>query len=174
MFSSLTIDQIIIWMFNSKTSIHTSYIVLEIPWEPFSLLMVSLMLANGSYHWLVIKWSLPCLTMRHSLAWLDSYYRSRDGDQGPGSSFIHPSYMELLNILYCKHRSIGGCIHTMSFVDTDLHMYLCTGSLRHLCSEDGNSYLNDDYILHCNIREIVSGLWLQSARTLVTRNLLWH
>lgn len=88
--------------------------------------------------------------MRLSLTRLDSYYKSIDGDQDPGCSFIHPGCMELLNIHDRKHRSIVGRIHTMLSIDMDLQMYLCTTSLRHLCSEYGNTYLNDEY-LHCNI-----------------------
>jgi len=79
--------------------------------------------------------------MRHLLTWLDSYYRSRDGDQDPRSSFIYPCYMDLLNIHDCKHRSIDGFIHTMLSIDMDLQIYFHTGSLRHLYFEYENALL---------------------------------
>jgi len=54
--------------------------------------------------------------------------------------------VEFLNIHDCKHRSIDGCINTMSSIDIDLQMYFRTPSLRHLYSENGNAYLSDDYM----------------------------
>ena len=36
-----------------------------VPWESLTLMVISLALVNGSHHWLVIKWFLPCLTSYH-------------------------------------------------------------------------------------------------------------
>ena len=37
----------------------------RVPWESLTSMVISLALVNGSHHWLVIKWFLPCLTSNH-------------------------------------------------------------------------------------------------------------
>ena len=37
----------------------------RVPWESLALMVISLALVNGSHHWLVIKWFLPCSTSDH-------------------------------------------------------------------------------------------------------------
>ena len=37
----------------------------KVPWESLTSMVISLALFNGSHHWLVIKWFLPCLTSEH-------------------------------------------------------------------------------------------------------------
>ena len=36
-----------------------------VPWESLTSMVISLTLVNGSHHWPVIKWSLPCSTSKH-------------------------------------------------------------------------------------------------------------
>ena len=35
------------------------------PWESLTFMVISLTLVNGSHHWPVIKWFLPCSTSNH-------------------------------------------------------------------------------------------------------------
>ena len=37
----------------------------RVPWESLTLMVISLALVNGSHHWRVIKWFIPCLTSDH-------------------------------------------------------------------------------------------------------------
>ena len=37
----------------------------RVPWESFTSMVISLALVNGSHHWSVIKWFLPCSTSDH-------------------------------------------------------------------------------------------------------------
>ncbi len=54
-FTSLLFDRVISRVFNISSFIHIPWTMLRVPWGPFSLLVVSLTLVNGSHHWLVIK-----------------------------------------------------------------------------------------------------------------------
>lgn len=89
--------------------------------------MVSLMLVNGSHHWPIIKWFLPCLTLRHSLTCLHSYDGSRNGDQDPGSSFINPGCEEIYIHYYADKFMADSCVHTVSIMDMILEFF-------HTCS----------------------------------------
>ena len=46
----------------------------RVPWESLTLMVISLALVNGSHHWSVIKWFLPCSTSDHCIAWIESYF----------------------------------------------------------------------------------------------------
>ena len=37
----------------------------RVPWESLTSMLISLALVNGSHHWPVIKWFLPCSTWDH-------------------------------------------------------------------------------------------------------------
>ena len=37
----------------------------RVPWESLTLMVISLALVNGSHHWPVIKWFLPCSNSDH-------------------------------------------------------------------------------------------------------------
>ena len=37
----------------------------RVPWESLKSMVISLALVNGSHHWPVIKWFLPCSTSNH-------------------------------------------------------------------------------------------------------------
>jgi hypothetical protein len=47
----------------------------RVPWESLTLMVISLALVNGSHHWSIIKWFLPCSTSTHVFTWLYLYYR---------------------------------------------------------------------------------------------------
>jgi len=65
--------------------IHTLWIVLLVPWEPLSLLVVSLTLVNGSHHWPVIKQLSSMFHFNMSIHVLDFVlWLSRVGAQDPG------------------------------------------------------------------------------------------
>ena len=55
-FTSLAFVQVISRVFDIISFIHILWIVLLVPWDAFSLLVVSLALVNGSHHWPVIEW----------------------------------------------------------------------------------------------------------------------
>lgn len=54
-FTSLAFDRVISQVFDFSSFIHILWFVLLVPWEPLSLLVVSLALVNGPHHWPVIK-----------------------------------------------------------------------------------------------------------------------
>ena len=64
-FTSLTFDR------QSRLGVRRQDICLHlvdftsVPWESLTLMVISLALVNGSHHWLVIKWFLPCSTSNH-------------------------------------------------------------------------------------------------------------
>lgn len=54
-FTSLAFDRVISSVFEFSSFIQIPWIVLLVPWEPLSLLVVSLTLVNGPHNWPVIK-----------------------------------------------------------------------------------------------------------------------
>jgi hypothetical protein len=72
-FTPLTSNHMIPRMFHLNSLIHSFWNVLNIPWESFSSLVISLALVNDIPQLLVIKWFLPCSTSIHLFAWLESY-----------------------------------------------------------------------------------------------------
>ena len=58
----------------------------RVPQESLTSMVISLALLNGSHHWLVIKWFLPCLTSEHCNH-MDRIVLCRRRDEDPGYLF---------------------------------------------------------------------------------------
>ena len=64
-FTSLTFDQKIPLGVRHRIFYSHSVDCTRVPWESLTLMVISLTLVNGSHHWLVIKWILPCSNSYH-------------------------------------------------------------------------------------------------------------
>ena len=76
----------------------------RVPWESLAFMVISLVLVNGSHHWLVIKWFLPCSTSNISIH-MDRIALSWEQDEDPRCSLsinllCFPSPGLQWNILY--------------------------------------------------------------------------
>lgn len=102
-----------------------SWIVLIVPWEPLSLLAVSLMHVNSLHHWLIIRWFSIMFNFNTSIHMLEFiHWLGRDGVQDPGFCLIKSrlpgvmSYSWLYTCfpLYGWLRPYHGSIYMILFI----------------------------------------------------------
>ena len=72
-------------------------------------MVISLALINGSHHWLVIKWFLPCLTSDHCNH-MDRIVLCGRQDEDPGYFLKAPIAFPMVAMEFCISRM-------------DLHLY---------------------------------------------------
>ena len=92
----------------------------RVPWESLTLMVISLALVNGSHHWPVIKWFLPCLTSDHCNH-MDRIVLCGRRDEDPGYLFkrAHCFSQGCDGVLYIQH----GSTFLWSWRCSNLHLY---------------------------------------------------
>ena len=85
-FTSLTFDQENRLGVQHQDTYSHSVDCTRVPWESLTLMVISLALVNGSHHWLVIKWFLPCSTSDHCNH-MDRIVLCGRQDEDPGHLF---------------------------------------------------------------------------------------
>ena len=108
-----------------------------VPWEPLSLLVVSLIPVNGPHHWPVIRWFSSMFdfnTFLHMLGFVR--WSGRDGVQDPESCLF---WLRLHGVichswLYTFLYYMNGCDHTVGLYIDDDPCYLdgCAHTMIHV------------------------------------------
>ena len=119
-FTSLTFDQKIQMSVQHQIIYSHSRDCIRVPWESLTSMMASLALVNGSHHWPVIKWFLPCSTSKHCNH-MDRIILCGNKRKTLGTCKVLIAFPRLWwNILY---ESLHGSTFVCSWMCSDLHLY---------------------------------------------------
>ena len=92
----------------------------RVPWESLTLMVISFALVNGSHHWPVIKWFLPCSTSDHCNH-MDrmALCGTQDEDLGHFKKMLIAFFPGCDGFLYIQHGSTFVC----SWLCSNLGLY---------------------------------------------------